>query len=174
MGRPRTTPSSNIPLRVYWRHGAYHYVNESGKWTRIGKTLDDATAALNKMTDKEWSEQKKRWTSYMYGNCSKNARARGIRFDLTRDDIAEMLEQSRGRCSVTGIFFEFSKKDHHRRRPWVPSIDRMDSQKAYTRDNCRLVCSAVNYAMNEWGIEVLYKIAANLRPKKTAMRMLDT
>lgn len=44
-------------------------------------------------------------------------------------------------------------------RPFMPSIDRTNSAKGYTAGNCRLVCVAANFAMNEWGQGVLHKLA---------------
>lgn len=44
------------------------------------------------------------------------------------------------------------------RRPLAPSIDRIDSSLGYTRQNCRIVCAAVNYAMNVWGEDVLWRL----------------
>lgn len=45
------------------------------------------------------------------------------------------------------------------RRPYVVSIDRIDSAKGYEAKNIRLVVSAVNLAMNEWGLEIFDRIA---------------
>ena len=46
------------------------------------------------------------------------------------------------------------------------SLDRIDSSKGYTVENCRLVCTAVNLAMNEWGEDVLERIALYYRRKR--------
>ncbi|WP_295403742.1 hypothetical protein [uncultured Thiocystis sp.] len=45
------------------------------------------------------------------------------------------------------------------KRPWMPSVDRIDSRLGYTPDNIRLVTVAANLAMGTWGDEVLYKMA---------------
>jgi hypothetical protein len=63
-----------------------------------------------------------------------------------------------GRCLLSGIEFDmtpFSGK----RRPFAPSIDRIDPSRGYSKGNCRLVCVAVNYAMSDWGLAVLKRIA---------------
>ena len=45
------------------------------------------------------------------------------------------------------------------RRPYAPSLDRVDAASGYTRDNVRLVCQAVNFALNAFGEDVLREIA---------------
>lgn len=50
-----------------------------------------------------------------------------------------------GACAVSGMQMT---KDRAKRSPHAPSIDRIDSEKGYTPDNCRLVCYIVNCAKN--------------------------
>jgi hypothetical protein len=45
------------------------------------------------------------------------------------------------------------------RRPFAPSLDRIDSRQAYSRRNCRLILQAVNFALNAWGDDVFFAIA---------------
>jgi integrase len=44
----RKKPSA-LPARVYWKHGAFHYVQRSGKWVRLAANLPDALVALAKL-----------------------------------------------------------------------------------------------------------------------------
>jgi hypothetical protein len=88
---------------------------------------------------------------------------RGITFDMTRADVGALLLRSGGRCEVSGIpFNKHYKPDGCTKRPWFPSIDRIDSRGPYSTGNCRLVCVAVNIALGEWGIEVLRELARTL------------
>lgn len=48
------------------------------------------------------------------------------------------------------------------KNPYSPSIDRIDSRIGYTKSNCRIVCVAANYAMNEWGDSVLRELALSM------------
>lgn len=70
-----------------------------------------------------------------------------------------MYAKSDGKCQVSGIEFNDFRPLGSTKRPWYPSIDRIDSRKPYTAENCRVVCVAVNVAMGEWGIGVLTAIA---------------
>ena len=77
------------------------------------------------------------------------AKRRGKRFnefDLDRKWVDEKL--STGRCEVTGICFEFSDQDHQANF-FMPSIDRIDSSKGYTKKNSRLVVWGYNRAKGE-------------------------
>lgn len=71
-------------------------------------------------------------------NASNRSAKKGFSFDLTR----EWCEQTwTGLCAVSGLPFVFGSQTHF---PFAPSIDRIDSSKGYTQDNCRFVLFAVN------------------------------
>lgn len=98
----------------------------------------------------------------LYRGARKGAEKRGYNFDLTRTQFDEIVRQAQGCCTMTGIPFVFEKHPTAARRPFAPSIDRIDSTKGYTIDNVRLVCLLVNFAMNQWGIEPLRQVAERL------------
>ena len=100
--------------------------------------------------------------STLYQTTKKNARTRGIPFDLSRTEFDQLVDQSHGCCMVTGIPFEFEQTAGQFRRPFAPSIDRVASTKGYEIGNVRLVCVLVNLALNEWGIEPLKRVAQAL------------
>jgi hypothetical protein len=62
---------------------------------------------------------------------------------------------------MTGL--QFTEKQVGKKaasHPYKPSLDRIDPHKPYTRDNCRLVLQAVNFALNGYGDDgVFYRIA---------------
>ncbi len=71
------------------------------------------------------------------------ARDRGMACDLTLEWCRERLY--RGACEVTGIRFVQGV-----RSPWNASVDRRDSAKGYTIDNCQMVVYMYNIAKMEW------------------------
>lgn len=94
-----------------------------------------------------------------YYMAERNSRQRGIEFALSLADLSVLANRSRGRCEITGIPFEVVDTSRKwDRQPWTASIDRIDCAKGYTLDNCRLVCAAVNVALNSWGEAVLGRI----------------
>lgn len=81
-------------------------------------------------------------------------------YELTELGERKLLAQAAGgRCSITGMPFSLFKPEGAHRRPYAPSVDRIDASKPYTDGNTRLVCVCVNYALNEWGEKVLRQMA---------------
>lgn len=108
------------------------------------------------------------WVHDLYRRTRRNAERREIEFKLTESHVAELLRESGGLCTVTGIQLtndDSPTRGKHVRRPWAPSIDRIDSEKGYTLENCRIVCGAANLAMNMWGEEVLLTMAKAMARK---------
>jgi hypothetical protein len=90
------------------------------------------------------------------------AKSRDIPFDISPGDVWSLIKESGFHCPLSGI--EFSKIAPGNdplglRDPWGPSIDRIDNRQGYVRGNIRVVCVAVNMAMNNWGYDVLLRLA---------------
>ncbi len=86
-----------------------------------------------------------------------------------RDDLIALWKQGRGHCMLTGLpFRETAVGTGKARRPYAPSLDRIDSREPYSRKNCRLVLQAVNFALNAFGDDVFLAIAEG------AIRFRDT
>lgn len=92
--------------------------------------------------------------------CKNRSKSKDIEFDLTNEWIEELISNG---CSLTGIIFNLADVRH----PYSPSIDRIDSSKGYTKDNCRIIVTIANYAKNEWNDEILYEFANNLINSKS-------
>lgn len=92
----------------------------------------------------------------LYLNAARSAKRRGISMSLTPMEFAVICKRSDGRCEVSGIPFSEDRIEGVAsfRRPYMPSLDRIDSTKGYDAGNCRLVCTSVNLAMNEWGADL--------------------
>lgn len=95
----------------------------------------------------------------IYTKARKNAAARSIPFDLSWEEMRSLIGEANERCAVTGIPFDFTRLEGLKRRPFGASLDRINSKAGYTKENCRLVCCAVNLALNEWGEDVFRYVA---------------
>lgn len=94
-------------------------------------------------------------------NTKGRAVKKGRECTIDKADIERMLEKQGWRCAVSGLMFDLSF-DAERKfayNPYGISIDRIDCAGGYTRNNIRLVLTAVNFALNEWGEEVHLRIA---------------
>ena len=91
---------------------------------------------------------------------AKSARERGIDFDLTREWIESNFLTDV--CTVSGIELYYGPDEWHPRKA---TIDRIDSSKGYTMDNCRVVCLAVNTALSTWGLDEFLPIARGIAQK---------
>lgn len=99
------------------------------------------------------------WILEPWRRARSNATKRGIPFHLTLEDAEALALASGGRCDLTGIAFDLSHRHSVKnRRPFVPSIDRIDSADSYRVGNVRLVCAAINIAIGPWGEAVFTRM----------------
>lgn len=85
------------------------------------------------------------------------AKKKGVPFDLPADSIELMFERQRGRCALSNLQMTLEYAEQGK-RPYAPSIDRVDPRKGYVLSNVRLLCSAVNLARLHWSDETFRKI----------------
>jgi hypothetical protein len=78
---------------------------------------------------------------------NKKGKRANLEKTLTADDVLLILQT--GKCQLTGLPFDFTQPHTTSQNPYAPSIDRIDSQKGYTKDNVRVVLNLVNAALGE-------------------------
>lgn len=107
------------------------------------------------------------WAKSLYSHAQVGARKRDLSFALSPKQFAFIVQRAAGRCEISGIPFELDGQKG-RRRPFAPSLDRIDSSLGYAGDNCRLVCALANVAMNEWGLQPVIRFAFALTQNSIA------
>jgi hypothetical protein len=101
-----------------------------------------------------------------YRSARKGATGRGLSFDYSKEDFNAAIRECENRCTLTGIAFENSSSETSGdRRMFIPSIDRIDSKKGYSKDNIRIVCSIANLGMNTGGEGPLIRMSLHLTAK---------
>lgn len=71
-----------------------------------------------------------------------NAKLRGLDWEITVDDIADLYEEQGGQCALTGWDIVFPEIGHPQLT--TASIDRIDSSFGYLKENIQLVDKRVN------------------------------
>ena len=163
-----------LPVRMHFKNGRYYYVKRGGPkntpvWTGLSRNQAEAMAQYTLLEAGKPREAFEKYDApaFWLGEVSKTvweqtkkrAREKDILFMLTVDDIVEFGMASNWRCSVSGVKFTRDKPGTASRKPFMPSIDRIDCSKGYVKLNCRLVCWAANLAMSDWGEGVLAQLA---------------
>ena len=90
--------------------------------------------------------------SNMLSGMKSRARKKSLPCTATKEDILMLLTSCRGLCAVSGVPLDMDTKIEGKRvSPWMPSVDRMDSNKGYVPGNIRIVCYIANLAMSQFG-----------------------
>jgi hypothetical protein len=100
------------------------------------------------------------WARVLISAANQRNAARFGAEPFRRDDLVALWKQAGGRRMLTGLpFRETAVGTGKARRPYAPSLDRIDSRQPYSRTNCRLVLQAVNFALNAFGDDLFLAIA---------------
>ncbi len=84
----------------------------------------------------------------------KRATKKGIEYNLTPEWLTFKL--SKNKCEATGLPFKFYPPITTK-NPYYPSIDRVDSTKGYTTDNCQVVIFGFNVLKLNYDKETIDK-----------------
>lgn len=102
--------------------------------------------------------------SRIYRGAKVRASKRGYAFDLDENWLLDLGDKQGFCCALTGIpFYMADRPERSRINPYAPSLDRIDCQGGYTKDNVRLVAFAVNVMLNDWGEEIFARVANGYR-----------
>lgn len=110
----------------------------------------------------------------MLGNARKRAKERGYEFDLDKEFILGMRDRQDNKCALTGWSLDWDHtKSGKRKCPFNrASIDRIDSQKGYTRDNVQLLADMVNRVKSAYSqeqfVEMCVKVAERFHSPKNS------
>ena len=170
---------SDLPPRVYVKRGTYFYVSrETGKWISLGCDKEEAVRSgrdlydgivrdpslgldLSKLQDRSIASigRNVRTAVDIFDSSKRGARDRSLVFEITKQDILDLLIAADGKCTATGIQFSTEREEGTRLALWKPSLDRIDSKLGYVHGNVRIVCAAFNIAAQEHSDEVFEKLA---------------
>ena len=85
----------------------------------------------------------------------KRANKNGLDFDLDENYLQYLWKECCGVCKMTGV--KMLKKTEIN-NPYSMSVDRLDSDKGYVKDNVRLVSRWYNVSRNKWGDKFTFEM----------------
>jgi hypothetical protein len=172
MGRPRKQ-NQHLPTRVFLRHGSYYYVL-NGRWYNLGPSADCIDERIREIDPPPPTEHErlraflnKKITMLRSRPQSRTGRLKSVL--ITSKDMIDLAVRADWKCSVTGL--PMTLEIVNGARPYSPSVDRIDPSKDYTIENCRVVCTITNLAMNVWGEQPLLRMAQGFTSKR--FKVLD-
>ena len=69
------------------------------------------------------------------------------------------LDKLTGVCEITGLQFDLSVEGAYKKmNPFAPSVDRINNNIGYTKDNCQMVVWIYNCSKNNFTDKDLYKM----------------
>lgn len=80
------------------------------------------------------------------------AKEKGIECDICTQDLLEIYTKQDGKCYWFGLPLKLDASDYG--TPMRVSIDRLDNDRGYTKDNIVLTCQAANLGRNQHSEEV--------------------
>ncbi len=145
----------------------YYYRAPSGDRVSLGTDKEKATKHASQMMVYglhryfKYGELKayKQSLRRLLSNSKARAKKTGRKWDLNKAFISKLFKRQNYKCKITGIDFRYEiGTEKGFRNPYAPSLDRIDAEKGYEKNNVRLVLTVVNYAMSDWGDDVFYEM----------------
>jgi hypothetical protein len=85
-----------------------------------------------------------------------NAKQRGHAFEITIEDCWNLYQKQKGKCKLTDVELSLSLKG------MTASLDRIDSEKGYTKDNIQWVHKDVNYMKQDYSMDYYLETCAKV------------
>lgn len=84
----------------------------------------------------------KNWAKLLFLHAKKHSK---YDFDIDEQFVSELYEKQNGKCFWFNVDL---KPSNVAKYPWQPSLDRLDREKGYTKDNVVLACYTANIGRN--------------------------
>ena len=134
-----------------------NYAEESLRLNKVCKSCS------NKETDNSHRGWYRDIRISWFNKFKTGAETRGITWDLTLDDVADLMIDQDFRCALSGEPIEFPEVGHPQKAP--ASIDRIDNLYGYTKENIQLVIKKINMMKQGYNQEEFIKICKLIAKK---------
>lgn len=119
------------------------------------QTIEKARARFANHVPKKQSKDRLFFMTLL-SRSKRRAKQNDWSYDLDYDWLMDQMKT--GKCSITGIDLVIAGG----KNPWQPSIDRIDSSKGYTKNNCQIVCWIYNRAKGDGNHDAVMLMARAL------------
>lgn len=112
----------------------------------------------------------------MYKRSVDRAKEHSKPHTISYEDFLDLWNRSKKCCALSGIPFTTANVEGNRRRPFFPSLDRIDFSKGYEPGNVRLVCVLVNIARADYSDQLFFTLVRGLvlsNPDRFCLKVLD-
>lgn len=96
------------------------------------------------------------WAHDVFHNAKKRSKDYGIEFSITKEWL---VKNAPSQCPLLGVNLKYNTK---KSEPNTASIDRKDSTKGYTSDNCKIISFKANRIKNNATLSEIQLLAQNL------------
>lgn len=99
--------------------------------------------------------------AYNKNIAKKNAKSKGLDFDLTSDFLFALYLEQGKKCALTGV--NITPVDKSKKSLSQVSIDRIDNDKGYVQGNVHLVALGINYMRNTCSLDDALEFLKSLK-----------
>lgn len=164
------------------RHRKHYKENREERNAKARKYYTDNREKLNERQKKQYKTNiikereynRKHHAAHPFRYAVKYAKARskknGSDFDLTPEFLIQLWDECGGICPMTGVkMLKKSKLSD----PIAKSLDRIDPEKGYTKDNVRLVSYWYNRTRNKWGDAFTLEMCQRVAERAYSPKMIE-
>ncbi len=181
-GLYRRPGSANIWMRLHFQGRRIRKSTGTSDLEKARRVRAAALAAVRAQAEAaDWAAHVKQhqltstsWLRRTHSRIVSKSRKRGWLGVMSLEELAGLMRASGGRCSITGLPFTRTLTPAAHGDPLAISLDRVDSKRGYTADNCRLVLLAVNVALREWGLDQFVQIAQAITERHNLVRKTNS
>lgn len=99
---------------------------------------------------------------YFHSTARKGARARNIEFTITQQDVIDLWYKQNGRCALSGVPMTLTHGTAYNHNPTKVSIDRIDNDVGYTKENIQLITWQINCSKGTFDVEQLFEMCQHI------------
>jgi hypothetical protein len=111
------------------------------------------TKMYDKKFRKEYHHTIKGYAFKIYSNAKRRANLKNLKFELTSEWVYDKVKNMK--CEITGIELSLTDLKDIRINPYKPTLDKVNNNEGYTKENTKVVCWWWNVMKQDWSEETV-------------------